>query len=626
MKIWLLFVLVFLVLCDSGCKRQTVWKKMPSPLASSIRSFAEKDDDWYVATTSGVYKSSNGGRNWEISGLKGKVVDKVFVTSSGSILAGVYRSGLYRSADNGHSWTQIGFHRNVYLYSIVQNEIGVLFLAASFVSEGAGKGTKTGVFTSADNGNTWQQTSLTKPDIVNLSLPRKGLLIASTKNETYLSKDDGKSWTPGGSGLPDSIPISSVISVNNILYASLGDRQEESGSLRGGIFLSTDGGLNWIKSDAGIDSRSPISDLGVYDGVLIASAGFEQKTGYVGLYRSADKGKTWQKYRLTDKSCRFIALTRNGKMVVGTNNTALFLSDNIAKKFRQIGLGIDNWETFRVTGRSGNVYASGNGIWKFMNKEKIWKLLRQSNSTDVALTANGRLLIFENNQIILSDDKENSWSTVKDVVGDYAIFKVLNDQLIIASISGNGSWNSTDQGLTWKKYNVEGFEKASMRTACLSPRGTLFLSGTAGRPKTFRSLNQGETFTNVGDLDSLEIWGFEATSDAIYAGTYALGIYKSVDDGAHWLPHNRGLRIKNEYVTVTSIVAIDNRTVVCSTLGKGLFISEDSGANWKSFNQGIADENLWTLYFDRKSRSIFSAGPSGIYNMILPSLRNNHLP
>jgi photosystem II stability/assembly factor-like uncharacterized protein len=160
---------------------------MARPLASSIRSFTQTENQtMYVATTSGVFKSSDSGKSWESSGLKGKIIDKIFVTASGSLLASVYRSGLYRSDDIGKSWTSIGFDKNVYLYSIVQSEDKLLFLSAAFISEGSAADTPTGIFTSADDGKTWQQTSFTKPDIINLSQPKKGLLIVSTKSQTYL--------------------------------------------------------------------------------------------------------------------------------------------------------------------------------------------------------------------------------------------------------------------------------------------------------------------------------------------------------------------------------------------------------------------------------------------------------
>ncbi|RZJ82356.1 MAG: hypothetical protein EOO47_00895 [Flavobacterium sp.] len=609
--------ILFIIILHSSCKTDNKWEKMPSPFASSTRSFAENGNVWFVGTSSGIYKSSDIGQNWKESGLKGKVVDEIFVTKSGAILAGVYRNGLYQSNNNGKDWARIGFENNVYLYSIVQNKRGFLFLAASFISEEAPKTTKTGVFASYDDGKSWKQTAVTDANIISLNLLENDILFASNAEKTYISKNEGKNWYIGGYGLPKGLPISTVIAKDNILYASLGNRQEETGATRGGVYSSTDNGLNWTKSDQGIDVKSPITNLIVVGNDLIASAGFEQKNGYVGLYKSSDSGKNWFKYRLEDSFCRFIKKTENGKIIIGTNNAALFISDSKLKDLAQIGKGIDNWETFRVTGNNDNLFATGNGIWEFDKKVQTWKLIRKSNSIDLAVTPNGNLLIFENNQIIRLDRHKSNWSTVKTIVGDYALFKVFNEKLIVAGFAGNGSWHSTDQGITWTKYYINGFENASMRTAVLSEKGTLFLSGTLKNSKTFRSVDSGKSFKTVNDLDSMEVWDFATIGETIYAGTYANGIYKSIDDGLSWLPCNNGLKDKKDYLTITSIITIDSKNLICASLGKGLFYSKDAGENWHPLNNGIRDDNFWTLYFNQKSNTIYATSPSGIYQMAL---------
>ncbi|MDN3585055.1 hypothetical protein QWY86_00100 [Pedobacter aquatilis] len=528
-------------------------------------------------------------------------------------MAGVYRSGLYRSDDKGINWSLIGFDKNVYLYSIIQNIENQLFLTAAFIGEGNNNNIATGVFKSDDDGRSWSQTSFKKLDPINLSQTSKGILIVSTKKASYISKNKGKNWLLAGKGLPTHIPISGVVEFNNLLFASLGDRQEESGKVRGGIYFSRDDGLTWYRSDKGIDTNSPISSILLQDTSLYASAGYEQINGEVGVYKSVDKGKTWVMEELNGQICRFIMRIKSGQLVVGTNGRSLYFSDKIGNKFSQVGNGIDNWETFRITGGTSNIFASGNGIWKFSLSSKHWKLIRKDGGTDVATTSNGNLLIFEKNKILISDDEGKTWRGVKDIKGDYAIFKHLSEKIIVVSISNNGTWSSIDNGKTWKKYILNGYTNFSTRTAALNSQQTLIISGNNGSPFTLRSKNKSTFFKRVKSLDSLEIWDFATTKDVIYAGTYAHGVYKSIDDGLTWSATNNGLKVKNEYVTVTSITPINFKIIICTTLDKGIFITKDGGKNWNPYTEGLKDENFWTLFYDPFKRIIYTACPSGIY-------------
>ena len=92
------------------------------------------------------------------------------------------------------NWTVIGFDKNVYIYSILQSDDDQLFLTATFIIEGSPSNTPTGVFKSSDDGKTWQQTFFTKTDVIHLSQPKKGLLIISTKGESYISGNDGNNF------------------------------------------------------------------------------------------------------------------------------------------------------------------------------------------------------------------------------------------------------------------------------------------------------------------------------------------------------------------------------------------------------------------------------------------------
>lgn len=127
------------------------------------------------------------------------------------------------------------------------------------------------------------------------------------------------------------------------------------------------------------------------------------------------------------------------------------------------------------------------------------------------------------------------------------------------------------------------------------------------------SKDRGETFAKVPGLDTLEIWDFAIVDNVIFGGTYAHGVFRSTDDGLNWTAANRGLRVDNEYVTITSITVVDSKTIVCTSLGKGVFISKNKGNSWEPYNTGITDENIWTSFYDPIRKIVYTASPSGIY-------------
>lgn len=87
-------------------------------------------------------------------------------------------------------------------------------------------------------------------------------------------------------------------------------------------------------------------------------------------------------------------------------------------------------------------------------------------------------------------------------------------------------------------------------------------------------------------LGSLEINALAMAADgsAIYAGTAALGIFKSTDGGANWQAVNNGL----DDLRVRSLLADPNDPLVLyAGTREGIFKTVDGGASWTAMNAGL---------------------------------------
>ena len=173
----------------------------------------------------GVYKSENGGKTWELMGLRssqhiGRIVihptnpNIVYVAAVGPLWADGGERGLYKTTDGGKTWKAvltISPHTGVTDVVMDPTDPSIMYAAAlqrqrkaySFV----GGGPESGIYKSVDGGDTWKKVTegLPKRDIgriglsVSRSQPRTVYASMETNTtEVYRSDDFGESWTKKG--------------------------------------------------------------------------------------------------------------------------------------------------------------------------------------------------------------------------------------------------------------------------------------------------------------------------------------------------------------------------------------------------------------------------------------------
>lgn len=199
---------------------------------------------------------------------------------NGTIFAG-RTSGLQRSEDGGASWQDA--------YTTFESDVPLTTAALAAAPDGRlFAGVNGGVLRSSDGGVTWFAASFGSPPplvtalAVSPNFEEDGVVLAATAEDgLYSSTDRGAIWTAWNFGLIDLNAYSLALSPDFVH-----DQTAYIGT-ETGIFRSTNGGRAWRVLPFPIDS-APVLSLAVSATVVLAG------TESSGLYRSLDRGKTWE--------------------------------------------------------------------------------------------------------------------------------------------------------------------------------------------------------------------------------------------------------------------------------------------------------------------------------------------
>ena len=234
----------------------------------------------------GLDKSTDGGSTWGESdtGIYGITVNSMFMDSSGVIYLAADGSGVYKSADQGVSWTQInngiGFNEylGIYVYGLVEDpEVAATLYAA----------TPTGVYKTVNSGGNWALLSngITDPYSMAVAVDPEdsnNVFAGTQSKDVFKSVDGGNSWQSASAGITDTEVLSLAVSPTDSKTVFAGTQSK-------GLFKSTDGGTTWNTANTGL----PVTGVWV-----VAIDPKNPQTLYASLtnqdiYKSTDGGATW---------------------------------------------------------------------------------------------------------------------------------------------------------------------------------------------------------------------------------------------------------------------------------------------------------------------------------------------
>ena len=265
-----------------------------------VHSLAVSDTNLFAGTVGGIiYRSTNNGTSWTAV-FNGIYVDALAISDT-NIFAGT-DGGVYRSTNNGTTWTVAGLTNNVYPQALAISNTNLF--AGTYQS---------GVFRSTNNGANWTavNTGLTGSalNITALFVSDTNLFAGTWGGRAFRSTNNGTTWTSARNGL-----TSDNVHAFTVYPNSTGGTNLFAGTYFGnGVYLSTDNGTSWTAVNNGL-TNSNVRALAVSDTNLFAG------TDGGGFFHSTNNGTSWTSFNT--------GLTNNVVNALLVSGTYLFAGTN----------------------------------------------------------------------------------------------------------------------------------------------------------------------------------------------------------------------------------------------------------------------------------------------------------
>ena len=295
-----------------------------------IHAFAVANNgDLWAATGEGIFLSTNSGNTWfhknnglptvvdvDIDGRTFRhsptVIEVLAINPINGSIFTVCDFALFRSTDNGESWTNIlDLKSGGDLQSFVFTPSGEIYVKIACFVETPYEG----ICYSNDNGNTWIQKNNGLPTIrpISGSLamgPDGALYTGIFEHGMYRSTDCGNNWLPSSNYTNQSAIADFTVSADGSIFAAAWGT---------GVLKSTDKGITWNQANEGISYG--------YSGVSITQIIYNPITGH--LFAPQDPGFTLRSTNLGESWYREINSFRiSGKLAVNSSTGEMFINSS----------------------------------------------------------------------------------------------------------------------------------------------------------------------------------------------------------------------------------------------------------------------------------------------------------
>lgn len=397
----------------------------------------------------------------------------------------------------------------------------------------------------------------------------------------------------------------------------------------GGVWVSTDGGVNWADSDLGgiagymlaaSHSEPGVFYAGIYDGLyrsedygdhwtriafnaIIIGCGVKADDGNIliaglsggaGIRRSTDRGQTWQTCGVGSGYMKGFGTSPANPsrmyLAMSSATVACYRSDDGGASWTPFGPSGDGWGLWVDPADAEHAYLSTSaGVYRTVNGGQNWTLVLSGTCyANVSVKGGVAYAPLVGSGVFESDDGGDTWTNYN--AGITANFFYCSAATSAGALAGHygGIYRTEAPTSSWI-VSQTGLDNAYVRTiAYYADRGELW-AGT-DQSGLWRSLDHGQTWelksSGLGDWATYRLAPKDhehAQGDRMFITTWT-GVYRSTDYGESWQP----IGFSGTFMRGILIDPADPDRVWTGTgTTQQVWRSQDGGDSWQQVGSGI---------------------------------------
>jgi xyloglucan-specific exo-beta-1,4-glucanase len=555
-----------------------------NPTNTNILYAATGDADGVQNRSVGVLKTTDGGANWNTTGLtftlgQNNIIAKLLIDPNNvNTVFATTRNNIKRSLDGGTTWADV-YTENGALFNDIAYKAGSN--TTLFATSRSGR-----FYTSTNNGTAWAEASrpaFSRLDMA-LTAANSNLIVSlDTGGRIRRSLDDGATWTQ-----LSNIPGFSSQGGYNVTLAI--SPINENLVLAGGVdgWRSTDGGQNWEKyldgywtagnayfyvhSDhhdmkfvPGTNTAISVNDGGIFMGNAQFDAAWADVSSGIAITQYYNVSGTPQNANL---------------LIAGAQDNDIGQYDGVDWIGRNPGSdGVEGlWD-----------YSDSNNAWTCSQAGTMFRTTNGFTSSQFINTPNGAPFVWELEihptvpttifggfgDMYQSIDRGTTWTNLNSGVGTIEFMSISPSDPTVIYVSGQGGAvrRTNNGGTSWTAINLpQTGNVKSIEVHPTNPAEVYIAYSGYQAGKVYKSTNSGFSWTNItGTLPNIPthkiLYRTGTTDGELFLAT-DLGVYYRTDSQGDWVRLGQGL--PNVIVNDIEIHYATNK-LRAATFGRGVW-------------------------------------------------------